>query len=49
MELLEHLHQQGNTIIVVTHENDIAAKAQRVIYIRDGQVEKEEENIKAVS
>lgn len=44
MDLLRQLHKQGNTIIVVTHENDIAAKAQRVIYIRDGLVEKEEVN-----
>ena len=43
MELLSELHSQGNTIIVVTHEKDIAAKAQRIIYIRDGLVEKEEE------
>jgi putative ABC transport system ATP-binding protein len=45
MELLRELHKQGNTIIVVTHEREIAAKAQRVIYIRDGLVEKEEELI----
>jgi putative ABC transport system ATP-binding protein len=43
MELLRDLHKQGNTIVVVTHEKEIAAKAQRIIYIRDGLVEKEEE------
>ena len=35
------LHQAGNTIILVTHEADIAAHAHRVIHIRDGQVEKD--------
>jgi putative ABC transport system ATP-binding protein len=39
MNLFERLHQGGNTIIIVTHEADIAAHAHRVIYIRDGQVE----------
>jgi len=43
MQLLADLHNAGNTIIVVTHERDIAEYAQRVIYIRDGLVEKEEE------
>src|ERR1700685_4438881 len=38
MALFENLHAQGNTIIVVTHENDIAQHAHRVIYIRDGKV-----------
>jgi len=43
MQLLADLHKAGNTIIVVTHERDIAEYAERVIYIRDGLVEKEEE------
>jgi putative ABC transport system ATP-binding protein len=42
MNLFEQLHEQGNTIIVVTHEADIAARAHRVIHIRDGQIEKDE-------
>ena len=43
MQLLADLHTAGNTIVVVTHESDIAQKSQRIIYIRDGLVEKEEE------
>jgi putative ABC transport system ATP-binding protein len=39
MGVFDRLHQSGNTIIVVTHEPDIAAYAHRVIHIRDGQVE----------
>jgi len=42
MDLFERLHSEGNTIIVVTHEPDIAARAHRVISIRDGQIEKDE-------
>ena len=41
MALFARLHEAGNTIIVVTHEADIAAYAHRVISIRDGQVEKD--------
>jgi putative ABC transport system ATP-binding protein len=41
MALFARLHQGGNTIIVVTHEPDIAAYAHRVIAIRDGQVERD--------
>jgi putative ABC transport system ATP-binding protein len=41
MNLFEKLHAEGNTIIVVTHEPDIAAYAHRVIAIRDGQVERD--------
>lgn len=42
MKIFEKLHHQGNTIIIVTHEHDIATYADRIIYIRDGAVEKEE-------
>ena len=38
MALFDHLHEQGNTIVLVTHEHDIAEYAHRVIHIRDGQV-----------
>ncbi len=42
MQLLDVLHQRGNTIIVVTHEHDIARHAHRVISILDGQISKDE-------
>jgi len=42
MDLFERLHSEGNTIIVVTHEPDIAARAHRVVSIRDGLIEKDE-------
>ncbi len=42
MGLFEKLHQGGNTIILVTHEHDIALHAWRVIHIRDGKVERDE-------
>ena len=38
MDLFENLHRQGNTIILVTHEMDIAQHAHRVIFIRDGKI-----------
>jgi putative ABC transport system ATP-binding protein len=43
MALFERLHEQGNTIVLVTHEHDIAVHAHRVIHIRDGKVEKDEQ------
>jgi len=42
MGLFSRLHQSGNTIILVTHESDIAAHAHRVIRLRDGKVERDE-------
>jgi putative ABC transport system ATP-binding protein len=42
MALFDKLHASGNTIIVVTHEADIAAHAYRVVHLRDGQVEKDD-------
>ena len=41
MALFARLHEAGNTIILVTHEADVAAYAHRAIHIRDGQVEKD--------
>jgi putative ABC transport system ATP-binding protein len=41
MGVFERLHQSGNTIILVTHEADVAAYAYRTIHIRDGQIEKD--------
>jgi putative ABC transport system ATP-binding protein len=42
MNLFEKLHAEGNTIIVVTHEPDIASRAHRVISIRDGRIDRDE-------
>ena len=42
MNLFEEIHKQGNTIILVTHEEDIARHARRVIRLKDGQVESEQ-------
>jgi putative ABC transport system ATP-binding protein len=42
MALFERLYQQGNTIVLVTHEHDIAMHAHRIISIRDGKVERDE-------
>ena len=39
MQLFHNLHQQGQTIILITHENEVAAEAQRTIFIKDGLVE----------
>jgi putative ABC transport system ATP-binding protein len=47
MRLFERLHDQGNTIILVTHEKDIADHARRTISIRDGKIEKDEARVRA--
>jgi putative ABC transport system ATP-binding protein len=42
MALFARLHGEGNTIILVTHENDVAKRADRIIHVRDGKVETDE-------
>lgn len=42
LNLFHKIHTQGNTIIVVTHDQEIALQAKRIIYIRDGKIEREE-------
>jgi len=42
MALFERLHEKGNTIVLVTHEHDIAMNARRIVHIRDGKVERDE-------
>ncbi|PYQ41559.1 MAG: macrolide ABC transporter ATP-binding protein [Acidobacteria bacterium] len=46
MRLFEKLHTEGHTIILVTHEKDIADHAHRTIHIRDGKIESDERRVK---
>jgi len=46
MRLFQNLQKQGHTIIMITHEPSVAAYAQRIIYVKDGKIEKEEKNKK---
>ena len=39
MQLFHGLHKEGQTIILITHENEVAAEAQRIIFIKDGLIE----------
>ncbi len=41
LNLFHKIHSQGNTIIIVTHDKDVAYQAQRIIYLRDGRIEKD--------
>ncbi|MCW3084680.1 MAG: macrolide transporter ATP-binding protein [Bacteroidetes bacterium] len=51
MGLLEEIHRQGNTIVLVTHEEDIAQHAHRIVRLKDGVVERDykNENITTIS
>ncbi|HWP85516.1 MAG TPA: ABC transporter ATP-binding protein, partial [Terriglobia bacterium] len=42
MKLFEKLHAEGQTVVLVTHDRDVAAHAHRIIHIRDGRVENDE-------
>jgi putative ABC transport system ATP-binding protein len=44
MKLFEEIHEQGNTVILVTHEEDIAKHAKRIIRLRDGLIESDHTN-----
>ena len=46
MDLFSKLHDAGNTIIMVTHENDIAAYSKRIVRLMDGDVESDKKNTK---
>lgn len=46
MEIFQNLNEQGHTIVMITHEPDIAVHAKRIIYIRDGKIIKDESNRK---
>jgi len=47
LDLFEEIHAKGNTIIMVTHEADIASRSHRIIKLRDGMIESDEPNIPA--
>lgn len=49
MSLFEQIHKAGNTIILVTHENDIAMHAHRIVRMRDGLIESDQINENVVS
>lgn len=42
MEILSEMHREGRTVILITHDKDIASYAKRRIYLRDGKIEKDE-------
>ncbi|NLF43884.1 MAG: macrolide ABC transporter ATP-binding protein, partial [Bacteroidales bacterium] len=44
MGLFQEIHAKGNTIILVTHEEDIAKYAHRIVRLKDGRIESDERN-----
>ena len=44
MALFQEIHKNGNTVIIVTHEEDIAQYTNRIIRLKDGEVESDAEN-----
>ena len=46
LEMLRELNNEGNTIVLITHDNDIAAEAKRIIIVRDGRIVSDKPNLK---
>jgi putative ABC transport system ATP-binding protein len=46
IELLQQLHSQGRTIVLITHDLEIAASAPRRVFLRDGKIERDERGVK---
>ena len=44
MEMIQELHKEGKTIILITHDNNVAAEAERIIRIQDGKITEDVEN-----
>lgn len=49
MALFRELHNEGNTIILITHETDIAAHSDRIVYIKDGYIDSDIKNLNVTS
>ncbi|HOQ88689.1 MAG TPA: hypothetical protein PLX03_00995 [Candidatus Hydrogenedentes bacterium] len=45
LELFDELHRQGKTIIMVTHDPEIGRRAERVVRLKDGQIESDQRNV----
>ncbi len=42
LDIFESVHKEGKTIVLITHESEIAARAKRVIHVKDGRIESDE-------
>ncbi len=49
LKILDDLNNEGNTIIIITHDRDIASHAKRIITVRDGHITSDELNYKEVT
>jgi putative ABC transport system ATP-binding protein len=49
LALFDELHQSGRTIVLITHEGDVALRAERVVRLRDGRIELDRDQAEALS